>query len=197
MPYQNYNRNCFYLDGVDGDFTFYTYVNKPHNFSYVINEDYVAVYDGNSTTHQRLEHRHLNEFLDMCKINHLPVKLIKEDKTNKFTVEKLMTMMGIKRISIQYRCSKAIKEHREREIVAYSLGLFGGLIITKKFNEKEGFCAYKFVVMDEKYGRATFSNVEIPKALKYLETAKEMGFHVKINKGMENKLNSYSFMKGL
>jgi hypothetical protein len=51
--------------------------------------------------------------------------------------------------------------------------------------------------MDEERGRATFSNMEIQKAIKYLESAKEMGYYTVFPKEEKEKLNSYAFMKGL
>lgn len=198
MPFSNYNSDYFYLDSDKyGSSYFSIYASKNTKFSYIVDKEYIRFYEGDLINFKKLEFRHLQEVKDMCKKKGFSLVESKDTITDKFTVEKLLIKMGIQQISIQYRCSKAIKEHKNREIVAYSLGLFGGLIITKKFNEKNGYCAYKFVLMDEKYGRATFSNVEISKAIKYLESAKEMGYYTVFPKKEKEKLNSYAFMKGL
>jgi len=207
MTQSEYNEDYIWFDSSTRGYSYFSYyyltrvqngLAKKIKFKYKDNVDTITIYENNHSFGKVLEKQHFQEFVDYCVKKGIEIKEIEEDKTSKkFTVEKLLEKMGIQRMSCQYGCSQTIKYNKDREIVAYTLGPYSGLIIVKKLNEKEGYFASRFYITYLKRGDATFTGMDLNEALGELRRFKKEGFKVVLSKKTEEKLQSAIFMKNI
>ena len=118
----------------------------------------------------------------------------------KFTVGDLLSKMKITNVSCCYRNSKIIKGHPEREIVAYTLGPYSGLIIGKKLDKKDTYFACKFIINHYAYGNyktGSFCGISISEALNELHRFRMEGYKVELSKETEEKIRSSEFMRNI
>jgi len=208
MTQSEYNDLYIWFDSNERGYSYFSYyhsnsaqngLKKKTSFQYKNNVDTVTIYENDRSFGRTLEKRHLQEFIDFCKNKGIEINEIKEAKVNKgkFTVEKLLEKMGIEHMSCQYSCSQTIKFHKDREIVAYVLGPYSGLIIAKKLNENEGYFASRFFITRLKRGQATFVGMDMNEAISELRKFKKEGYKVVLSKKTEEKLQSAIFMKNI
>ena len=111
------------------------------------------------------------------------------------TVEKLLKITGIHHMHFKWNSSRAINERRDRQLLAYLITPYFGILIAENLNTKNKYMAYRYVVTDEYYGHATFTKIGIGEAIKILDDYRGGDIKFSLTQDMEEKLRKAVFLE--
>lgn len=167
-------------------------------YKYIIYEDIVEIYAGDSIIPFPIEKHLFQAVLDYCEEKKIKMTEIPKPKDlDYYSVGDFIRDANIRQIHFRYASARILETSRERKIIARLIAPYSGVLIVEHHNGKNLYSAYKYVINNEKTMSATFVKIPLKKGLDVIKKFKDKRMQGDLTPEIEQSILSAAFMENL